>query len=71
MALVKCHECGAKISDSAVTCPHCGALTDYGQEIANQDTDNSNKQRKWQIIIFVLGAILIIYNMIKHHVPLF
>ncbi len=24
MALIKCEECGAKISDKAGACPHCG-----------------------------------------------
>jgi len=25
MALIKCHECGAQISNQATVCPHCGA----------------------------------------------
>jgi Zn finger protein HypA/HybF involved in hydrogenase expression len=25
MALIPCHECGAKISDTAMKCPQCGA----------------------------------------------
>lgn len=25
MALIECHECGGKISDTAAACPHCGA----------------------------------------------
>lgn len=25
MALIKCYECGAMVSDKAATCPHCGA----------------------------------------------
>lgn len=25
MALIKCYECGAMVSDKATTCPHCGA----------------------------------------------
>ena len=24
MAMIKCHECGREISDSADRCPHCG-----------------------------------------------
>ena len=24
MALIQCPECGSRISDKAVTCPHCG-----------------------------------------------
>lgn len=30
MAMIKCKECGKKISDSADKCPHCGAVTDTG-----------------------------------------
>ena len=25
MAIIKCHECGKDISDTASVCPHCGA----------------------------------------------
>jgi hypothetical protein len=25
MAPIKCHECSGRISDPALTCPHCGA----------------------------------------------
>ena len=25
MALLKCYECGQKVSDRASACPHCGA----------------------------------------------
>ena len=28
MALIKCYECGKKISDLAEFCPHCGAPND-------------------------------------------
>lgn len=24
--LIECHECKAQVSDTAATCPHCGAL---------------------------------------------
>lgn len=27
MALIKCLECGQKISDAAKSCPHCGYKT--------------------------------------------
>ena len=39
MALIKCHECGKEISDTAPTCPGCGApkkkLTVLEQEVAD------------------------------------
>lgn len=34
MALIKCQECGKEISDSAVSCPHCGYKTSHGQREA-------------------------------------
>ena len=29
MALINCHECGERFSDSADKCPHCGAETKF------------------------------------------
>jgi TM2 domain-containing membrane protein YozV len=37
MAMVHCRECGAKISDSAPTCPKCGAKQ-FGSS-SNKDKD--------------------------------
>jgi len=33
MALIKCSECQGKISDKAVTCPHCGSPVAKNEEI--------------------------------------
>lgn len=34
MALIKCHECGKEISDSAEQCPHCGCKTKRGTTVS-------------------------------------
>lgn len=46
MALIKCPECGAAISDSAVSCPQCGApVTDLKQpQTANTETQPAQPQ---------------------------
>ena len=44
MALVHCRECGEMISESAPTCPKCGArqgLTSSGSSFASEDKDPS------------------------------
>jgi uncharacterized OB-fold protein len=33
MALIACEECGRPISQSASTCPHCGARTRYARQL--------------------------------------
>lgn len=39
MSLILCPECGTKISDKAVTCPHCGFMSDDNlRPISEQDT---------------------------------
>lgn len=57
MALIKCHECGREISDSAEHCPHCGCKTKQGEK---------TKERKGlavnYIVVLVLGCIgLLLY----------
>ena len=29
--LIECYECKGKVSDSAASCPHCGALSQEGE----------------------------------------
>lgn len=39
MGLILCPECGAKISNKAITCPHCGFISDDNlRPISEQDT---------------------------------
>ena len=40
MALINCPECGAQVSDKAVSCPKCGhpvnAASDYGNSLTQE-----------------------------------
>jgi len=39
MSLILCPECGAKISDKATSCPHCGFMSDdHSRPISEQDS---------------------------------
>ncbi len=59
MALIKCKECGNKMSDKAEFCPNCGCPI---EEMQNFDTDNRNdnnpqpskKGKGWIITVFVI-----------------
>ncbi|WP_227502577.1 zinc-ribbon domain-containing protein, partial [Klebsiella sp. 10982] len=56
MALIKCHECAKDISDSAISCPHCGA------PISNSQKTNSikNNQEPRQVsFILALGIVIL------------
>lgn len=45
MALVKCPECGKKVSDTAVSCPNCG----YGiKEHFERERKQAAKRREYQ-----------------------
>lgn len=73
MALVKCPECGKKISDTAPSCPHCGYeinVVGHGKELGKGIKENmkglntfaSPKRRKTCILlILVLMALFIIF----------
>lgn len=51
MALVECQECGKRISNSAKSCPNCGAKTK-----ASKRTSISNKRN-----LAVLAVLLVVY----------
>ena len=52
MALIKCKECGKKISSSAPNCPNCGCPK------SKQNTIKLNKTAK--IILIAIGIVLLI-----------
>ena len=52
MALVKCKECGEKISEKADACPKCGCTNEIIEK-------KKKKKRKIPIIISIIGVILI------------
>ncbi len=61
MALIKCSECGSKISDQAETCPKCGFELNTRSK---KTTDFKNNNSKYLIIIaiLILGALLLFNN---------
>lgn len=48
MALVNCHECNMQVSDSARTCPNCGAPVRATQL----------RILKWNLTVFAIGGCL-------------
>ena len=53
MALIRCPECNKEISDTAISCPHCGY-------ILKPNTNKSSKKRKgcFTWILFLIALIL-------------
>jgi hypothetical protein len=62
MALQVCHECGAKVSSQAASCPHCGApVRQLSQDIpaAQPPVTRKRKSRKGLLILFAIFALLV------------
>lgn len=57
MVLIKCSECGSKISDTASVCPQCGS-----KSIIKKATKNSKKKPIITIIIIALFIILLTFG---------
>lgn len=76
MALVQCSECGAKISDLAKTCPHCGNPIE-AIRMAEIDAQNResyrqyNKNQLWINIGCFFIAMFIGYEVLKGELTLF
>lgn len=76
MALIECSECGARISDKAKTCPHCGNPI---EAIRNAEIDRQNrayyreynKNQLWINIGAFLLAAFIGFNVLKGELTLF
>lgn len=56
MAMIKCKECGKKISDKAKSCPHCGYS--YVDDDSILDEDNKKLITK---ICAVIGIIIVVF----------
>ena len=63
MALIKCPECGAEISDKATSCPHCGnpmcsgeqtAVGNGGMIVSGKDLSKQKSLLKWAILLWPL-----------------
>lgn len=58
MALIKCKECGKKISSEADNCPNCGYPVD--KSIKKDDTNNKKSNKRKIIMSIMIGIILLI-----------
>lgn len=56
MALIKCSECGAEISDRALECPKCGCPIDITKK---QIFDEKNNKKKKSLVIFLSLIVLL------------
>ena len=55
MALIKCPECGKKISDQTNQCPNCGrTITDADKELAIEQNKKSKKHKKIALIVIIV-----------------
>ena len=67
MALIKCYECSKEISDTAKSCPHCGAgkarECHECSQLINQDLDtcpNCGAQKQTRFSKWLLLTLLLI-----------
>lgn len=63
MALIKCPECGKKISDMAESCPHCGMPTSEIKAAATISTNQPKKKNgmpTWLSALIITGSIILI-----------
>lgn len=71
MAIIKCKECGAEISDKAVTCPKCGAPLQEIPEVVEEEKEDLIEQwldLRW--LCFILPPLgLILYFIQKDDSP--
>lgn len=68
MALIKCSECGADISDKASACPKCGCPLDITKQIISDTKKKNNKKIITTIIIFfvIIVVLTVSIELIKY-----
>ena len=64
MALIKCPECGAEISEKALKCPHCGKENQVLQNAKKNEKRQFQKRSIGIIIIVLILAVLVISALI-------
>lgn len=72
MALIKCPECGNKMSDKAENCPHCG----YSLEKTSNNNNNNLKdlKNKWNnkyllvVLVLLVGGYFLFFNNPKENI---
>ena len=71
MALIKCTECGAEISDKATACPNCGCPVQYDDQV--EETQNRPKRiGKWILVaviaVLAIGSSIAYFTMNKDNI---
>ena len=61
MALIKCHECGHEIADTAKQCPNCGSPTEYQERVWETKKVQSVKDHKEGSIEIGMIILIIIF----------
>ena len=56
MALIKCKECGGKISDKAKTCPHCGFPLEYSHK--SSITDEHRRKLEYDNVLLLVSKMI-------------
>ncbi len=66
--LIDCYECKAKVSDTAASCPHCGALpidSDQSLSVRVSDLDMKFSTIFWFLIkasVAAVPAVVVLYT---------
>lgn len=64
MAIIACKECGGKVSDTAVTCPHCGAAVATPKPAAPVVVPVEKKGNTWWMWVFGVPVGLFVLVMV-------
>lgn len=69
MALIKCKECGGKISDKANACPHCGCPLGYS--LKSSITEDHSRKLKYDNVLLLISKMILDFKKVWGvHLPL-
>ena len=81
MALIKCEECGKKVSDTCETCPNCGAdiqqqiydsLSDEEKMAYDAEFRKQTRPERWlNILLFMFLVFVTIGSLVRGMILLF
>lgn len=60
MALIKCSECGANVSERSVACPKCGCPIDIiKKSLLDRKKSRNRKVRKCLLILLIIPIVML------------
>lgn len=62
MAIISCKECNGKVSDTAVACPHCGAVVGKPQVVAIKKKSGN----VWPWVVFGFMALIVVITLLAN-----